>query len=143
MPLSRVKQREDVFYRLFKEFSTKILEAGETYSKLVHDYPDSAYQISLLKDYEVAGDNCVRSIFTELNTSFITPFDREDIAAIAREMDEVIDNMEGVSARFATVSTRKMIAASSAITARHPTSPSSSPQTAKIRSVWRAGRLVR
>ena len=49
----------------------------------------------------------------------------------------------GVSARFATVSTRKMIAASSAITARHPTSPSSSPQTAKIRSVWRAGRLVR
>ena len=100
MPLSRVKQREDVFYRLFKEFSTKILEAGETYSKLVHDYPDSAYQISLLKDYEVAGDNCVRSIFTELNTSFITPFDREDIAAIAREMDEVIDNMEGVSARF-------------------------------------------
>ena len=100
MPLSRVKQREDVFFQLFRDFSTKILEAGETYSKLVHDYPDSAYHIPLMKDYEVAGDACVRSILTELSTSFITPFDREDINLIAREMDEVVDNMEGVSARF-------------------------------------------
>lgn len=100
MPLSRVKQREDVFYRLFKEFSTKILEAGETYSKLVHDYPDSAYQISLLKDYEVAGDNCVRSIFTELNTSFITPFDREDISELALALDDIVDGMNGVVRRF-------------------------------------------
>ncbi|MDR1406826.1 MAG: DUF47 family protein [Tannerella sp.] len=44
-----------------------------------------------IKDEELEGDRIVKKIFRELNNTFITPFDREDISALADEMDDVVD----------------------------------------------------
>ncbi|MDR1336462.1 MAG: DUF47 family protein [Tannerella sp.] len=44
-----------------------------------------------IKSEEVKGDRSTGRIFKELNNTFITPFDREDISALADEMDDVID----------------------------------------------------
>lgn len=45
----------------------------------------------LIKDEEVKGDKVTGRVFKELNDTFITPFDREDIDALANEMDDAID----------------------------------------------------
>ncbi|EHF02582.1 hypothetical protein HMPREF1008_00227 [Olsenella sp. oral taxon 809 str. F0356] len=45
-------------------------------------------------------DACVRAIMVELAQSFITPFDREDIAALAHKMDDIVDSMYGVVQRL-------------------------------------------
>jgi len=44
-----------------------------------------------IKDEELNGDKVTKKIFKELNNTFITPFDREDISSLADELDDAID----------------------------------------------------
>ena len=98
--MSRVSRKEDVFFRLFKEFSALNVEAAELFLAIVGDYAENSYRIPELKEYETRGDEMVRRMLSTLNSSFITPFDREDINSLAKRMDDVIDGLENVSARF-------------------------------------------
>lgn len=52
-----------------------------------------------IKKLEREADSLTRSIFAELNKTFITPLDREDIQRIASKIDDVIDFIEGISGR--------------------------------------------
>jgi uncharacterized protein Yka (UPF0111/DUF47 family) len=47
-----------------------------------------------MEELEHAGDACVHEVMKALNTSFITPFDREDIALLAARLDDVLDELE-------------------------------------------------
>src|SRR5205823_12467794 len=49
---------------------------------------------------ERRGDELTHQILQRLNTSFVTPFDREDIHALAEELDDVVDDMLAVAARL-------------------------------------------
>ena len=98
--MRRVKHKEDVFYGLLADFGHKIAEVGQDYATLVRNYPQSRDLVAKMKAYEVDCDHHVAKILTELYGSFVTPFDREDIAMLARTMDGVVDQMEGASRRF-------------------------------------------
>jgi predicted phosphate transport protein (TIGR00153 family) len=50
-----------------------------------------------IKELEHVGDKITHAIFEELNTSFITPFDREDIYSLTKSMDDVLDLMDHVA----------------------------------------------
>jgi hypothetical protein len=50
-----------------------------------------------LKDLEHVADHTTHDIMRALNTSFITPFDREDIAVLAARMDDVVDHIEAAA----------------------------------------------
>lgn len=50
-----------------------------------------------LKSIEHAGDQITRRIFEALNSTFITPLDREDIRALASNLDDILDHLEGVA----------------------------------------------
>lgn len=97
--MARMK-KEDAFYTMLKQLVATIEDAAVEYERVVAGYPETISSTPQIKVYETECDEQVKKIMEELYKAFITPFDREDIAAIAREMDEVIDNMEGVSARF-------------------------------------------
>ena len=97
--MARMK-KEDAFYTMLKQLVATIEDASVEYERVVAGYPETISSTPQIKVYETECDEQVKKIMEELYKAFITPFDREDIAAIAREMDEVIDNMEGVSARF-------------------------------------------
>lgn len=56
--------------------------------------------IDAINNIEHAGDNITHSIFTEMNSTFVTPFDREDIYKLASSMDDVIDYIHGSANRF-------------------------------------------
>lgn len=97
--MPRIK-KEDVFYTLFRDFSVNIRKAAEDYVKLVHDYPKTANLIPIMKLHEVHCDDHVKKIMDELYSSFITPFDRDDISDLALRLDDVVDSMESVAIRL-------------------------------------------
>jgi len=83
------KKREDVFHNLIQEQASKTHEGLILLSKYfeTHD-PEIAEQLSLK---EKEADEVRRILIDELNRTFVTPFDREDIFALSRSIDDVID----------------------------------------------------
>lgn len=94
------KTAEVNFYNLFIEFMSKILSAGLAFEELVRIYDDVPNRIGDLKVMETECDMQTHKILKQLNDSKNTPFEREDIHALAKEMDEIVDNIEEAASRF-------------------------------------------
>lgn len=95
-----VKKKEDVFYALFVGFMDKIIVVGETFLDLVNDYTDVEQKVARLKSLETECDMETHKILKNLHGSFITPFDREDMYEITRDMDEIADILEEIGNRM-------------------------------------------
>lgn len=95
-----VKKKEDEFFQLLIEFAGKTVKVGESFLDLVSNYQDVSEKVSGIKVLETECDMQAHKILTALNASFITPFDREDIYAITKEMDDIVDSLEEVANRF-------------------------------------------
>lgn len=98
--MSRVKHHEDVFYRLIDDFGTNVVAAADLYKDIIYNFSPENGRVQEFRDMEHTCDACVRAIMVELAQSFITPFDREDIAALAHKMDDIVDSMYGVVQRL-------------------------------------------
>lgn len=98
--MSRVRRKEDVFYGLFREYGEKLVKVGEVYERIFKEYPSSRALIPSMKEYESVADEQARKIFIELSNSFITPFDREDISALIKRLDDIVDYMEAAASRL-------------------------------------------
>jgi len=103
-----LKKKEDVFFDLFIESSAKVITVGETFLDLVHNYENVEDKVSNLKVLETDCDMQAHKILKKLNESFITPFDREDIYNIARDMDDIVDCIEEVANRFMIFDVKEM-----------------------------------
>ena len=93
-------KKEDVFYTLLKRVAQEMHEAAEEYVSIMRDFPESMARIPRMKVHETTTDEMVADIMKRLYTSFITPFEREDISDLALRMDDVVDLMEAVSIRL-------------------------------------------
>lgn len=98
--MSRVRHIENQFYDKFAELAHEVAAAAEVFASITHDYPAQKGRIPEVKEYEVKCDAIMRETLTLLENSFITPFDREDIDRLVRELDHIADGMDNVSARF-------------------------------------------
>lgn len=95
-----VKKKEDIFFDLFIEAMENISVSGKAFEDLVKNYVDVDDKVTHLKELEIAGDNVAHRILRELNESFITPFEREDIIAITKGLDSIVDTLEKIASRF-------------------------------------------
>lgn len=95
-----VKKKEDIFFDLFIEAMENISVSGKAFEDLVKNYVDVDNKVTHLKELEIAGDNVAHRILRELNESFITPFEREDIIAITKGLDSIVDTLEKIASRF-------------------------------------------
>ncbi len=95
-----LKKKEDVFYDLFDQTIDRVEQAGIALNDLMNDYTDVVSKICLLKDLEHECDSHIHHIMKALNSSFITPIDREDIYNIAKEMDNIVDTIEEAANSF-------------------------------------------
>lgn len=91
----RLTPEETSFYELFATAAENIL----TGSKLLMEFlaADHATRVEIggrMRAAEHAGDDTTHAIFHQLNSTFITPFDREDIYRLASRLDDVMDFME-------------------------------------------------
>ena len=99
---SRFTPKEPKFFPLLKQLS-EILSASSSIlvESLRHDSPtERANYYKLIKDREREGDKLTHLIFDELGTTFITPFDREDIHDLASSIDDVIDGINSCAKRI-------------------------------------------
>jgi len=98
--LSWIKSNEKEILTILDNLAIKAKEASEELVQMFqHIDKASEYHIKI-KRIEREADDLTRSIFAELNKTFITPLDREDMQRIAAKTDDVIDFMEGISGRI-------------------------------------------
>lgn len=105
MRLDRILQallpHDEHFFSLFEESAHNIVLASETLRKLPAASPEERVAIvQRIKDLEHEGDSVTHRIFSELNGTFVTPFDPEDIHVLASALDDILDFIDGSAGRF-------------------------------------------
>lgn len=82
-----------VFFELFEKISENVAKSGTLLKQLVTepDYDRRNTLVKALEDVEHDSDELTHNVFTELSRNFITPFDREDIHALAAALDDIVD----------------------------------------------------
>ena len=87
--------KDKVFYSLFEEVSQNLVTIAKKLVSCVNeaDYNKRAVIIKEMEDLEHANDELTHKIFVELGRNFITPFDREDIHALAMSLDDIADHI--------------------------------------------------
>ena len=96
--LSWVKSNEKELLSLLTNLAKKSVETSEAVVVLFDDL-SNAEQVQKIHRLETEADVLTRDIFSELNRTFITPLDREDMQRIASKIDDVIDFMDGIASR--------------------------------------------
>lgn len=95
-----LKPKEDIFFELFAANSKLSYESAIRLNEFMKDLTNGEEKYKEIKELENAGDKQVHAIFEQLNKTFITPLDREDIHMIAKALDEVTDMIEQTASRF-------------------------------------------
>ncbi|QUC64010.1 DUF47 domain-containing protein [Nitrosopumilus sp. K4] len=97
--LSWVKSNEKQLLKILDDLAKKAVETSEALLVLLDDLGNTE-KMETVRRLESEGDVLTRDIFAELNKTFITPLDREDMQRIASKIDDVIDFMDGIAARL-------------------------------------------
>lgn len=97
---SKARKKDDIFFEMFVAQMEKVQQASSEFSALVRDYTNVNEKVRTMKDFESECDCIVHNILAQLNGCFVTPFDREDIYAITRKIDCIVDSLEEVANRF-------------------------------------------
>lgn len=93
----RLIPREESFFELFEALAEKVLAGATALHDLLTDYTDVARKVGKLVDIEHEGDEIVHEIMRRLNTTFVTPFEREDISRLGSQLDDVLDHVEATA----------------------------------------------
>ena len=96
----RFVPREERFFELFEEQAGNIVRGAELLADLVSDHARTAQLCNQIEEVEHEGDITTHEIADRLNRTFVTPFDHEDIHALAGRMDDVLDNIEATADRM-------------------------------------------
>jgi predicted phosphate transport protein (TIGR00153 family) len=97
----RLTPHERGFYPLFTRAAENIAAAADELGKLVASDPDGRAALAArVKEAEHAGDELTHAIMLKINTTFVTPFDREDIYRLASALDDVVDAIEEAADRI-------------------------------------------
>lgn len=92
--------KEVKFFDLFDKQAENLVKAAEFYKKLVNEGSFTPENVRAMHELEHYGDELTHTIINTLNETFITPFDREDILALANRLDDIIDGIYLISNRF-------------------------------------------
>ena len=89
--------RDSAFYAMFTEAGQNVAASADVLSGLLDPNANRESIAKQLREREHAGDSVTHRIMRQLNTSFVTPFDREDIYRLAAALDDVVDAMEAAA----------------------------------------------
>lgn len=94
------KPKEERFYTLFSESARNVNEAAIILRANLDSLTNKKADVKKTESLEDRGDELIRTIIKELNDSFITPIEREDIYQIIKEMDNILDLINSSMHRF-------------------------------------------
>jgi hypothetical protein len=96
----KISHRPEAFFELFSESAENMRTSAELLQDLIDDYEDVDLKAQRIADREHEGDEVTHAIIRRLNTTFVTPIDREDIYQLATALDDVMDSIEAVADLF-------------------------------------------
>ena len=105
---SKKKGKEKDFYNLFVDFAEKVLSVGIAYEELIREFDDVPNRVANLKIMETECDMKTHKIIEHLNDSKSIPFEREDIYALAKGIDDIVDRIEDVASRIVVFGVTEM-----------------------------------
>jgi predicted phosphate transport protein (TIGR00153 family) len=89
--------REREFYDLFEEAAANIVKAASMLEEMLESWPEKSELVREILLAEQDGDRITHDIIHKLNATFVTPFEREDILALASGLDDILDFTEEVA----------------------------------------------
>ncbi|MGH2779285.1 MAG: DUF47 domain-containing protein [Actinomycetota bacterium] len=93
----RIVPAQGSFFELFEDMANKVQQGAAALLDLLKDYSDVDRKTGRILDMEHEGDEITHEIIRRLNTTFVTPFDREDIHLLASSLDDVLDHIEAAA----------------------------------------------
>lgn len=98
----RLIPRETKFFDMFADMAQNLTVGARQLRDLLENYTDVFAAVQKIKATEHKGDDIAHAVFVKLNSSFITPFDREDILTLASSIDDVLDFINAAADRLTT-----------------------------------------
>jgi len=95
--LVRLIPREEKYFALLGELIGKVHAGAAIFVELLDDYENRAGYAGRIKAIEEQCDDLVANLIAKLNTSFITPLDREDIYILCTRCDDIMDEINGMA----------------------------------------------
>jgi predicted phosphate transport protein (TIGR00153 family) len=96
--LSQVFASKDrVFFDLFEEAAANIVRAADLLDVMLAHYPDRADLVRDIVICEQEGDRITHDVHQRLNSTFVTPIDREDVLTLVSDLDDIIDLIDEVA----------------------------------------------
>jgi hypothetical protein len=83
--------REQKFFDLFEESARNILKASQELKDMMDSWQFIDSRVAEITELEHGGDTITHQIISLLHRTFVTPFDREDIALLAHTLDDILD----------------------------------------------------
>ena len=88
------------FFELFERQSELTADAAKRLQEMVEDFGNARAKMHAIKEIEHEADKVTHELVRRLNTTFITPLDREDIHALGTRLDDVCDYIEAAAERL-------------------------------------------
>jgi predicted phosphate transport protein (TIGR00153 family) len=90
----RLRPVDTSFYDLFTQSAQHLVTGAELLAEMLSENADRETVASRMRDAEHAADETTHAIVRKVNSTFVTPFDREDIYALGSGLDDVMDMMD-------------------------------------------------
>jgi uncharacterized protein len=103
----RLLPTDEKFFDLFQQSAANAALCARGLAELLDD-PENHALFEKVLGFEKEGDSITSQILERLDTSFVTPFDREDIHNLAEELDDCVDDMQAVARRLELTKVRAL-----------------------------------
>lgn len=97
MPRIPLMPREEKFFDLFEASAQNVVKGAQMLKELVDKWENVPETVEKVTALEHEGDAITHQIMEQLHRTFVTPFDREDIALLAHSLDDIIDFIQAAA----------------------------------------------
>ncbi len=97
MPRIPFLPRDEKFFDLFEQSASNIVKASHVLKDLIDSWNRVEQRVAEIREMEHTGDSITHEIIARLHRTYVTPIDREDIALLAKSLDDVMDFIDAAA----------------------------------------------
>jgi len=96
----RFLPKQNKFFDILNELAESVLEAAKMLDEMMDKHENFAEYSSKIHFIENRCDDLTHQVISDLNDTFITPIDREDIFALVNSLDDIVDTIDTIASRL-------------------------------------------
>ena len=94
-------RKKNAFYELLEKQADAALRAAQAFQVLINDFDNRIQHAARIKEIENEADLITHSLANLIDSTFVTPLDKEDLHALSSQLDDVTDSIEACTGRMA------------------------------------------